>query len=184
MVTAVDAVATLPAFTYGLLIAPRVSFCRPIHLKSARICLRVLKTDLQSAGAALSLDEISHPRVAVVHALAHLVGSVAHVYEGHKGEHYHHREQQEAHEDNREQTRYSPSHGQDHYPGNLVPQRLQGVEGDPRRAILVHEPDHERRYRSQKSRDEVEKDREVGHNRPGVLVFGVHGCRAESTSRS
>jgi hypothetical protein len=28
MVTAVDAVATFPAFTYGLLIAPRVCFCR------------------------------------------------------------------------------------------------------------------------------------------------------------
>jgi hypothetical protein len=37
MVTAVDAVATFPTFTYGLLIAPRVSFCRnamPMHLAS------------------------------------------------------------------------------------------------------------------------------------------------------
>jgi hypothetical protein len=36
MVTAVDAVATFPAFTYGLWIAPRVSFCRtiPMHLAS------------------------------------------------------------------------------------------------------------------------------------------------------
>jgi hypothetical protein len=37
MVTAVYAVATFLAFTYGLLIAPRVSFCRnamPMHLAS------------------------------------------------------------------------------------------------------------------------------------------------------
>jgi hypothetical protein len=145
---------------------------------------RVLKADLQSAGAVLPLQQVSHPRVAVVHALAHLVGSVAHVYEGHKGEYDHPREQQEAHEDDREQTRHSPSHGQDHYPGNLVPQRLQSVEGDPRRAILVHEPDYQRRHRPQEARDQVQEDGEVGQNGPSVLVFGIHGCRAESTSRS
>jgi hypothetical protein len=41
MVTAVDAVATFPAFTCGLLIAPRVSFWRnePMHLASAYILL-------------------------------------------------------------------------------------------------------------------------------------------------
>ena len=163
--------------------ALRVSFCRTIHLWPTRICLRVPKANLQSAGAVLPLEQISHPRVAVVHALAHLVGGVAHMYEGHKGEHYHHREQQEAHEDDREQTRHGPSHGQDHYLGNLVPQRLQSVEGDPRRAIPVHQPDHERRHRPQEARDEVQEDGEVGQNRLGVLVFEVHGCRAQSTSR-
>jgi hypothetical protein len=37
MVTAVDAGDTFPTFIYGLLIAPRVSFCRnamPMHLAS------------------------------------------------------------------------------------------------------------------------------------------------------
>jgi hypothetical protein len=37
MVTAVDAVATFPAFTYGLLVAPHVTFCRiamPMDLTS------------------------------------------------------------------------------------------------------------------------------------------------------
>ena len=37
MITAVDAVGTFPTFTYVLLIAPRVSFCRnamPMHLAS------------------------------------------------------------------------------------------------------------------------------------------------------
>jgi hypothetical protein len=37
MEAAVDAVGTFSAFTYGLLIAPRVSFCRnamPMHLAS------------------------------------------------------------------------------------------------------------------------------------------------------
>jgi hypothetical protein len=50
-----------------------------------QICLRILKANLQSAGAVLPLEHISHPRVSVVHALAHLVGGVAHMYEGHKG---------------------------------------------------------------------------------------------------
>ena len=63
---------------------------------------RILKADLQSPWAALTLEQISNPRIAVVHALAHLIGSVAHVNERHKGEYDHNREQQEAHEDDRE----------------------------------------------------------------------------------
>src|SRR5215204_615648 len=43
-----------------------------------------IKSDLQSAGAVLPLEQICHPRVAVVHALAHLVGGVAHVNEWHE----------------------------------------------------------------------------------------------------
>jgi hypothetical protein len=42
MVTAVDAVATFPAFTYGLLIAPRVSLCRGnIHALAQQLHLAI-----------------------------------------------------------------------------------------------------------------------------------------------
>jgi hypothetical protein len=50
---------------------------------------------------ALPLEQISHPRVAIVHPLIDLVGSISHVHKGHNGEYDHHREQEEAYEDDR-----------------------------------------------------------------------------------
>src|ERR671921_151192 len=72
------------------------------------------------------------------------------------------------------------SHGQDHQPGDLVPHRLQGVEGNPRRAIPVHQPDHQGRHGPQEAREEVQEDGEVGQNGPSFLVSGIQGCGAEA----
>src|SRR5919112_3749268 len=64
---AVGAVDILASFTDGLSSLSVYPSAGAIHLWYARICLRALQADLQSAGTALPLEQVSHPRVAVAH---------------------------------------------------------------------------------------------------------------------
>src|SRR5829696_1431176 len=94
-------------------------------------------------GHAWSFYLVRYVRVTVVDPLAHLIRCVATV------DHGYHRQngQQEEHKDADDQERQyradkRVSH-EDHDPGYLVPERLQGVEAHLLGTILVYQPDEQ-----------------------------------------
>src|ERR671910_199317 len=128
-----------------------------------------------------SPDEVRHQGIAVVHPLVDLVGGVGHVNEWHYREDDHHRDEQEAYDDHRQESRDRPPHGEDHRPGHLVERRLQGMEGYPLGAIPVDKPDDQGHHGTQEARDQVDEDGEVGKDRPGSLVPRADGRRRGHT---
>src|SRR5215208_4788270 len=127
-------------------------------------------------GRARPFYPVRYVRVTVVDALAHLISCVATV------DHGYHRQngQQEEHKDADDQERQyradkRVSH-EDHDPGYLVPERLQGVEAHLLGTVLVDQPYQQRSERHEAY--ERQKHAQVGQYGPGLLVLRAHRLRA------
>src|SRR5215217_9341280 len=83
---------------------------------------------------------VRNVRITVLYALAHPVGCVTTVGQGHDGEHEPKRDQHDgshAERHYREDYRNEGVNDKDDDPGYLVPERLQGVEAHLPRTVLV-----------------------------------------------
>src|SRR5918998_1652140 len=124
------------------------------------------------------LDEVRDEGVTIVVALAHPVGGVRHVHEGHDGGDCHHRDEEEADQDQGQEARERPARAEQHEPRNLVAGRLQRVEGDRRVLVPVDQPDHRGRHRPQEPGEQVQEHGQVRDGRPRPLLLGGRDDRA------
>src|SRR5215208_3802568 len=141
---------------------------------ASRFALRPCQAGSASGYAPRTFYPVRDVRVTVLYALAHLVGCVTTVGQGHDGEH----EPAYAERHNREDYRNEGVNDKDDDPGYLVPERLQGVEAHLPGTVLVQQPDEQgpERHKANKRQEHAK----VGDYGPRSLVLRAHRLRRGS----